>query len=66
MAATALDTTWQHAAEGLDEVSLRALLAGEIPAVAVKVLNRHLRGFTRAELDALTGFLQRMLANSHG
>ena len=41
-------------------------LAGEIPGVAVKVLNRHLRGFTRAELDALTGFLQRMLANSHG
>jgi len=36
-------------------------LAGEVPAVAVKVLNQHLRGFTRAELDQLKGFLQRML-----
>lgn len=33
MAATALDTTWQRAADGLDETSLRALLAGEIAAV---------------------------------
>jgi DNA-binding MarR family transcriptional regulator len=38
-------------------------LAGEVPAVAVKVLNQHLRGFTRAELDQLRGFLQRMLDN---
>jgi len=38
-------------------------LAGEVPAVAVKVLNEHLRGFTRAELDQLKGFLQRMLDN---
>jgi DNA-binding MarR family transcriptional regulator len=38
-------------------------LAGEVPAVAVKVLNQHLRGFTRAELDRLRGFLQRMLDN---
>lgn len=38
-------------------------LAGEVPAVAVKVLNQHLRGFTRAELDQLKGFLQRMLDN---
>lgn len=38
-------------------------LAGEVPAVAVKVLNQHLRGFTRAELDRLKGFLQRMLDN---
>lgn len=38
-------------------------LAGEVPAVAVKVLNQHLRGFTRAELDQLRGFLQRMLEN---
>jgi DNA-binding MarR family transcriptional regulator len=38
-------------------------LAGEVPAVAVKVLNQHLRGFTRAELDQLKGFLQRMLEN---
>jgi hypothetical protein len=35
MAATAHETTWQAAAEGLDETSLRALLAGEIPAVRV-------------------------------
>jgi DNA-binding MarR family transcriptional regulator len=38
-------------------------LAGEVPAVAVKVLNQHLRGFTRAELEQLKGFLQRMLDN---
>jgi DNA-binding MarR family transcriptional regulator len=38
-------------------------LAGEVPAVAVKVLNQHLRGFVRAELDQLKGFLQRMLEN---
>ncbi len=38
-------------------------LAARLPAVAVKVLNRHLRGFTRAELDQLKGFLGRMLAN---
>jgi hypothetical protein len=31
--------------------------------VAVKVLNQHLRGFTRAELEQLKGFLQRMLDN---
>ena len=38
-------------------------LAGEVPAVASKVLNRHLRGFARAEHDQLKGLLQRMLAN---
>jgi DNA-binding MarR family transcriptional regulator len=38
-------------------------LAGEVPAVAVKILNQHLRGFTRAELEQLKGFLQRMLEN---
>ena len=38
-------------------------LAGEVPAVAVKVLNQHLRSFTRAELEQLKGFLQRMLEN---
>jgi DNA-binding MarR family transcriptional regulator len=38
-------------------------LAGEVPAVAVKILNQHLRGFTRAELEQLKGFLQRMLDN---
>ena len=38
-------------------------LAGRLPAVAVRVLNRHLRGFTRAELEQLKGLLGRMLAN---
>jgi DNA-binding MarR family transcriptional regulator len=38
-------------------------LAARLPAVAVKVLNRHLRGFTRAELERLKGYLARMLAN---
>jgi DNA-binding MarR family transcriptional regulator len=38
-------------------------LAAEVPAVAAKVLNQHLRGFTRAELDQLKGLLQRMLDN---
>ncbi|MGH8686254.1 MAG: MarR family winged helix-turn-helix transcriptional regulator [Burkholderiales bacterium] len=38
-------------------------LAGEVPAVAAKVLNQHLRGFTRAELDQLKVLLQRMLDN---
>jgi DNA-binding MarR family transcriptional regulator len=38
-------------------------LASDVPAVAVKVLNQHLRGFSRAELDQLKGFLQRMLDN---
>jgi hypothetical protein len=33
MVATALEGRWQTAAEGLDEASLRALLAGDIPAV---------------------------------
>lgn len=36
MAATALDTTWQRAADGLDETILRALLAGEIAAVRME------------------------------
>lgn len=35
-----------------------------MPPVAIKVLNEHLRGFTRAELDQLKGFLNRMRANS--
>jgi len=38
-------------------------LAGELPAVAVKVLNQHLRGFTRAELAQAKALLQRMLDN---
>jgi DNA-binding MarR family transcriptional regulator len=38
-------------------------LAGRLPAVAVKVLNRHLRGFSRTEHEQLKGYLGRMLAN---
>lgn len=38
-------------------------LAERLPAAAVKVLNHHLRGFSRAELDQLKGYLGRMLAN---
>lgn len=38
-------------------------LAGEVPAVASKVLNQHLGGFTRAEHDQLKGLLRRMLKN---
>ena len=40
-------------------------LAAELPAVAAKVLNQHLRGFTRAELEQLKALLQRMLEH-HG
>jgi DNA-binding MarR family transcriptional regulator len=35
-----------------------------LPPVAVKVLNAHLQGFTRDELDCFKGFLSRMQANS--
>jgi DNA-binding MarR family transcriptional regulator len=35
-----------------------------LPPVAVKVLNAHLQGFTRDELDLFKGFLKRMRANS--
>ena len=35
-----------------------------LPPVAVKVLNAHLKGFTRDELDLLKGFLNRMRTNS--
>ncbi len=35
-----------------------------MPPVAIKVLNAHLRGFSRTELDQLKGFLNRMRANS--
>lgn len=35
-----------------------------LPAVAVKVLNAHLRGFTDEEVALFTSFLQRMLANA--
>jgi DNA-binding MarR family transcriptional regulator len=35
-----------------------------LPPVAIKVLNAHLQGFTRAELDLFKGFLRRMQTNS--
>jgi DNA-binding MarR family transcriptional regulator len=35
-----------------------------LPPVAIKVLNTHLRGFTRAELDLFKRFLNRMKSNS--
>jgi DNA-binding MarR family transcriptional regulator len=35
-----------------------------LPPVAIKVLNAHLKGFTRAELDLFKRFLDRMRANS--
>ena len=35
-----------------------------LPPVAIKVLNTHLRGFTRDELDQFKDFLNRMRANS--
>ena len=35
-----------------------------MPPVAMKVLNAHLRGFTREELDLFKGFLNRMRINS--
>jgi DNA-binding MarR family transcriptional regulator len=36
----------------------------QMPPVAIKVLNEHLRGFTPEELDLFKGFLQRMRSNS--
>jgi len=36
-------------------------LTEQMAAMAVKVLNQHLRGFTRAELDQLKALLSRML-----
>jgi DNA-binding MarR family transcriptional regulator len=38
-------------------------LAAELPAVAAKVLNQHLRGFTRVELEQAKSLLRRMLDN---
>ena len=38
-------------------------LAERLIAAIVKVLNRHLEGFSAAELDLFKGFLRRMLAN---
>ncbi|BDU70007.1 MarR family transcriptional regulator [Geothrix oryzae] len=39
-------------------------LVPHLPPVAIKVLNTHLKGFTREELDLFKGFLNRMRANS--
>jgi DNA-binding MarR family transcriptional regulator len=38
-------------------------LTEQMASMAVKVLNQHLRGFTRAELDQLKSLLRRMLDN---
>lgn len=38
-------------------------LTQRLPAMIARVLNQHLRGFTRAELNQLKGMLQRMLDN---
>lgn len=38
--------------------------AGEIPQTLCKVLNAHLRGFSREEVELLRGLLMRMLANA--
>lgn len=35
-----------------------------LPPLTVRVMNRHLKGFSREELDALKGYLRRMLANA--
>lgn len=39
-------------------------LTQRLPAVAANSLNKHLRGFSRAELDQLKGLLARMLDNA--
>lgn len=36
----------------------------QLPDVAVKVLNHHLRGFSREEAETFKSFLRRMLANA--
>jgi MarR family transcriptional regulator, multiple antibiotic resistance protein MarR len=41
-----------------------AELFPKLPSIAIRVLNRHLRGFTRDEVDQLKSFLRRMLANA--
>jgi DNA-binding MarR family transcriptional regulator len=38
-------------------------LTEQMAAMAAKVLNQHLRGFTRAELEQLKALLRRMLDN---
>ncbi|MGB0127230.1 MAG: MarR family transcriptional regulator [Rhodocyclaceae bacterium] len=36
----------------------------KLPSIAIRVLNRHLRGFSRDELEQLKSYLRRMLANA--
>lgn len=38
-------------------------LLPQLPPVAIKVLNAHLKGFSQSELDQLKGFLNRIRAN---
>lgn len=50
-------------------VHLRLTEAGrelypQLPEIGLKVLNRHLRGFTRSEVELLKGFLRRMIRNA--
>jgi MarR family transcriptional regulator, multiple antibiotic resistance protein MarR len=50
-------------------VHLRLTEAGkelypQLPEIALKVLNRHLNGFTRSELELFKSFLRRMIANA--
>ncbi|BAL23844.1 MarR family winged helix-turn-helix transcriptional regulator [Azoarcus sp. KH32C] len=59
----------ERSAEDRRVVHLRMTEAGkelypQLPEIALKVLNRHLRGFTRSELELFKGFLRRMIANA--
>ncbi|RUQ35026.1 MAG: MarR family transcriptional regulator [Candidatus Competibacteraceae bacterium] len=62
----------ERSAEDRRVVHLRLTEAGQalypqLPPIAVKVLNRYLRGFNRQELEELKSYLRRMLANAdHG
>ena len=37
------------------------LFAKKMPIIAINVLNRHLNGFDKQELETLKGFLRRLL-----
>lgn len=59
----------ERSAEDRRVVHLRLTEAGrelypQLPPIALKVLNRHLRGFTRSELELLKSFLRRMIKNA--
>lgn len=59
----------ERSAEDRRIVHLRMTEAGkelypQLPEVALRVLNRHLRGFTRSELELFKSFLRRMIANA--